>query len=266
MAITTMNQLVAALPGQHRHIFKANATTEGVGTWHSLWLTAGQPGAGTTPAAGDGAIPTNATSGSIPLVNPGGGNNLYLGRFVASTSTIGTLILYDRLWHNSGFVGNSIAAQAIATPPVLTRPDALGEDVELWGEVYTAMGATASVFTATYTDSTGGGPKSATYSMPANALAVGQMFPFLLAAGDTGVRTVSQVQLSISTGTAGDFGLVLLRRVGELPCSIVNAAVFMDAFSLGMPQLYSGACLALMVLCTAAASGQWQGAVEFIQG
>jgi len=136
----------------------------------------------------------------------------------------------------------------------------------LWGEVYTAMGATASVFTATYTDSTGGGPKSATYSMPANALAVGQMFPFLLAAGDTGVRTVSQVQLSISTGTAGDFGLVLLRRVAEIGCPVINTSVAQDAFSLGMPQLYSGACLALMVLCTEVATGQWQGSVEFIQG
>ena len=266
MAITTMDQLVAALPGQHRHILKASQTGEGAGSWHSLWLATGQPGAGATPAAGDGAIPTNATAGAIPMVNPGGGNKLYLGRFVAGSSSAGTLILFDMLWHNSGFVGNSVAAQTIATPPVLTRPDANGDDVELWGQVYTAMGATASVFTATYVDSGGGIGNLATYSMPANALSVGQVFPFLLADGDTGVRTVSQVQLSISTGTAGNFGLILLRRLAEIPCSSANIMGAMDTFALGMPEIYADACLTMMFLCTAAATGSCQGAVDMIEG
>jgi hypothetical protein len=261
-----MDKLVAALPGQHRHLFKASQTAEGAGTWHSLWKAAGSPGAGSTPPAGNGQTPTRLTAGAITLVNPSGANKLYLARFSAAGATAGTVILYDRLWHNSGFSGNITTAQTIATPPTLTRPDADGADVELWGEVYTAMGATASVFTATYTNQDGVAGRAATYSMPANALSVGQMFPFLLQAGDTGVRTVSQVQLSAATGTAGDFGLVLLRRLAEVPITVVNVLADRDAFALGMPEVFPDACLALQVLCTGTVTGNIMAAVEFIEG
>jgi hypothetical protein len=261
-----MDKLVAALPGQHRHLFKASQAAEGAGTWHSLWKAAGSPGAGSTPTAGNGQTPTRLTAGAITLVNPSGANKLYLARFSAAGATAGTVILYDRLWHNSGFSGNITTAQTIATPPTLTRPDADGADVELWGEVYTAMGATASVFTATYTNQDGVAGRSATYSMPANALSVGQMFPFLLQAGDTGVRTVSQVQLSAATGTAGDFGLVLLRRLAEVPITAVNVLADRDAFALGMPEVFPDACLALQVLCTGTITGNIMAAVEFIEG
>lgn len=266
MAIDTMDKLVAALPGQHRHLFKASQTAEGAGTWHSLWRAAGNPGAGSTPPSGNGQVPTRLTAGAITLVNPSGANKLYLARFSVAGSTAGTVILYDRLWHNSGFSGNITAAQTIATPPTLTRPDANGDDVELWGEVYTAMGATASVFTATYTNQDGIAGRSATYSMPANALSAGQMFPFLLQAGDTGVRTVSQVQLSAATGTAGDFGLVLLRRLAEVPITYVNVLADRDAFALGMPEIFPDACLALQVFCTTTVTGSVMAAVEFIEG
>ena len=266
MAIDTMDKLIAAMPGQHRHLFKASQTSEGAGTWHSLWKAAGSPGAGSTPPTGNGQVPTRLTAGAITLVNPAGANKLYLARFSVAGATAGTVILYDRLWHNSGFNGNIITAQTVATPPTLTRPDANGADVEIWGEVYTAMGATASVFTVTYTNQDGTTGRSASYSMPANALSVGQLFPFTLQAGDTGVRTVTQVQLSIATGTVGDFGLVLLRRVAEIPMTIVNVLGDRDAFALGMPELYTDAGLALQVLCTTTNTGNVLGAVEFIEG
>jgi hypothetical protein len=211
-------------------------------------------------------VPTRLTPGAITLVNPGGANKLYLARFSCAGSTIGTVILYDRLWHNSGFVGNVITAQTIATPPTLTRPNANGADVEVWGEVYTAMGATASNFTVTYTNQDGITGRSGSYSMPANALTVGQMVPFNLQAGDTGVRTVTQVQLSASTGAAGDFGLVLLRRVAEIPITVVNVLADRDAFALGMPELYSDACLALQVMCSTTGTGNIMSAVAFIEG
>lgn len=266
MAINTMDRLVAALPGQHRHLFKVAQTARGAGAWHSLWRAAGSPGAGAIPPAGDGEIPTRLTPGAIALVNPAAGNKLYLGRFTVAGPTAGTLILYDRLWVNSGFNANITSAQTIATPPVLTRPDALGEDVELWGEVFTALGATASVFTATYTNQGGVAGRQATYSKPGVTPVVGEMFPFALQAGDTGVRTVAQVQLSVGTGAAGDFGLLLLRRVAEIPMTQVNVLADRDAFALGMPEIFADACLALQVLCTTTTTGALQAAVSLIEG
>jgi hypothetical protein len=92
------------------------------------------------------------------------------------------------------------------------------------------------------------------------------MFPFTLQAGDTGVRTVSQVQLSAATGTAGDFGLVLLRRLAEVPITAVNVLADRDAFALGMPEIFPDACLTLQVLCTTTSTGNIMAAVEFIEG
>jgi hypothetical protein len=92
------------------------------------------------------------------------------------------------------------------------------------------------------------------------------MVPFLLASGDSGVRSVQSVQLSISTGTAGNFGLTLLRRIAEIPINVTNMAQVHDAFALGMPRIYDSACLAMMVMCSTTNTGVMQGAVSLVQG
>lgn len=247
MAITTMDALVDALAtAELGRLNKRSVSTEGATTYHSLWKVAGLPGAGATPASGNGAVPTSATAGAIPFTNPAGGDKKYLLMAAMASSLAQTFIIYDRLWHNSGFVTNSVANQDIGTPPTLTRPDANGADVELWGEVYAAPGATGATWTVTYVDQDGNTGNSATYTHPANAETVGQMFPFNLAAGDTGVRSVSRFVCSISSGTAGDIGLVLLRRVAEISIPVAGSGRVKDAFQLGMPEIYADACLAVM--------------------
>jgi hypothetical protein len=255
-SIDTLDDLAAAFGRkQWRRLRKATQTAEGAGTYHSLWKAAGFPAAGATPPTGDGAVPTNATTGAIPLVAPGGSRKLFLGLLSLQGGTAGRFTVYDRLWHNSGFSMNITTLQSIATPPTLTRPDALGAGVELWGEVYTAGGATGSTYTAIYTNQDGTGSRSATYVQPANALSVGQMVPFDLQAGDTGVRTVASLQLSVATGVAGDFGLVLLRPVASLALQTANIEQFRDFFQLGGPKIDTGACLAIQVLCSTTNTG-----------
>jgi hypothetical protein len=89
------------------------------------------------------------------------------------------------------------------------------------------------------------------------------MVPFVLAAGDTGVRALASLQLSISTGTAGDFGLTLLRRVAEIPITLANIPIIMDLFSLGKPKIETDACLAMMIQCTTTTTGQILGSFNF---
>lgn len=267
MAITSLDQLAANLPGQHRHILKASVTTEGAGTWHSLFRVAGQPAAGSTPpafSAGTGYVPTSATAGAIPFTNPSGGNAAFLAKFMATLSAAGIAILYDRLWHCSGLVTNSITAQNITTPGSLTRPNANGDDVELWGEVYTAPGATGATWTVSYTNQDGTSGRTATYTHPANAETVGQMLPFTLQAGDTGVRSVQSFTCSVSSGTAGSIGLTLLRRLAEIPVPVANTGGVLDGFALGLPQVYNDACLCVMLLCSGTTSGVFQGSVAIV--
>ena len=263
-ALTTVNAVVAALPGQRISVNKPSQTSEGAGTWHSLWKVGGQPAAGASPAAiaAGGAIPTRATVGALPIANAATAP-LNLLKAVMSGTVAGSLIVYDRLYAVSGFSGAVATLQSITTPPTINRPNGNGDDVEIWGEVYTAMGATAATFTALYTDQGGTTGQAATYVMPANALTVGQMVPFALAAGDTGVRALASLQLSISTGTAGDFGLTLLRRIAEIPLNIPNVPIIADLFGLGKPQIEVDACLALMVQCTTTTTGQFLGSFNF---
>lgn len=272
MAITTLDGAIAGMrPPQSFH--KASATAEGAGTFHSLFLTAGLPGAGSTPpaySAGSGYTCSRTTTGAIPYTNPTGGALSYLARIAASGATAGTLILYDRLWTCSGFVTNSTSLQSITTPGSIPARDRNastdGDGVELWGEVYTAPGTTTATWTATYTDSAGNTGQTSTYTHPANAESVGQMLYFPLAAGDVGVRAPEAFQCSVSSGSAGNVGFTLLRRIAELPISQVNVAAFVDLVSAGMPQIYDDSCLALMVHCSATNTGIFLGNLVYTQG
>jgi hypothetical protein len=272
MAITTLDTLIAGFKPP-MSFWKASQTAEGAGTWHSLWKAAGNPTAGATPAAysaGSGYTPDESTQGALPFTDPVSGNS-YLTKFAATGASICTLILYDRVWHCSGFATNSVATQSITTPGTMaTGRDAngatLGAGVELWGEVYTAPGATGATWTVSYTNQAGTAAQSATYTHPANAESVGQMFPFTLASGDTGVRAVASLTCSISSGTAGDIGITLLRRVAEIPITLINSGILVDGLAMGLPRLYDSSCLALMVSCSGISTGLLSGSYGYAQG
>ena len=92
------------------------------------------------------------------------------------------------------------------------------------------------------------------------------MFQFFPVAGAKGCKSISQIQLSATTGTAGNFGLVMVRRIAEIPMSFGNVATVSDAFSLGLPDIYPSAAISFMVGCTATNTGNIMGAIDFIEG
>lgn len=273
MTISSLDQLVTALSaGQSRTTFqKASATAEGAGTWHSLWKVAGRPAAGATPpaaGAGSGYVPDKTTTGALRnFSNPSNPLLSYLASATVVGATVGTLIVYDRLWACSGFGTVSTSEQSVTTPGSLTRPDANGDGVEAWGEVYTAPGATTATWTLKYKNTGGAASgRTATYTHPANAETVGQMFPFILTNGDTGISEVTSFTASVSSGTAGDIGITLLRRLAEIPITAANVGAIVNAFDMGLPQVYDDACLAFMVQCSTTSTGILQGSIGFVQG
>jgi hypothetical protein len=271
MAITTLDGLIAGFQAP-RGFWKASQTAEGAGTWHSLWKAAGNPTTAATPpayTAGSGYTTDETTQGALPFTDPVSGAS-YLARLAATGGTIGTLILYDRLWQCSGLLTNTVAEQNVTTPGTIPARDAngatAGAGVELWGEIYTAPGATGATWTVSYTNSSAASGRSATYAHPANAESVGQMFPYTLQAGDVGVSAVKSLTCSISSGTAGDVGLTLLRRIAEIPISLANAGAMVDALSIGMPRLFDSSCLAMMVHCSTTSTGLISGSYAVAQG
>lgn len=260
-----MNGLVAALSAsQIVPYYKAAAITKGAGYYHSFWRIAGAPTSGGLPTSGSGAAPTSATDGAMPLVNAGEGNQLYVGRMSLNSGTTGTFMIYDRLVHTSGLVGNTTSEQTVNST-ALTRYTT-GAGVQIWLEWYTTTGTGTPTATVSYTNQAGTAGRSTVSPAWVANMAVGQMLPVPLAAGDTGVRSVQTVTLSGATSLAGDFGIVLLKPLFDIPIITANAGVYQDAFACGMPQVANSACLSLMMLASTASMLPIAGQLNIIEG
>jgi hypothetical protein len=60
--------------------------------------------------------------------------------------------------------------------------------------------------------------------------------------------------------------MVLLRRIAEVPLTTANLGATLDAFALGMPQIYDSSNLSFMIQCSATTALTVQGALSIIQG
>ena len=264
MGFATLDALLAAMPGQHRHLYKASLASQVAGGFASLWKAAGNPTAGANPGSTTPTIPTKDTVGAIPLINPAYGHHNYLAKLHLAGGNAGILILYDRLWHCSGFSANITDEQYMGATVEINRPDGIGLDVEIWLEVYTAIGATVATVTANYFDYWYGNLAATTITTA--SAAAGRMFPFSLASSSIsgGPIRVDSIQLSAATGAVGDIGITLLRRIAEIPIPAANQGQSLDVFALGMPQIFTDACLALMAQTSTTSSGIVSGALEIV--
>jgi hypothetical protein len=80
------------------------------------------------------------------------------------------------------------------------------------------------------------------------------------------VQIVRRYFWSATTGTTGNFGITLLRRLAEIPLSTINVGYSMDFAELGLPTVYNNACVCMMVMCTTTNTGILQGSMRFVQG
>lgn len=262
MAILTMDQLTAAMERRSEFdILKSTVTTYGVGAAHSLWQVPGTPGPGATPASGAGTIPTSASAGSLKYTAPAGGRTNYLARLNVSNDAQGRFSIGDRLWGNSGlsFVGG---AQAFVSTP-LARSVTRGGLLYL--EVYTGAATGAGSVTATYTNQDGTGSRTATFTIPGDAV-TGQLIAAELQSGDTSVRSVEGIASTTGLLAAGDFGLTLFNRIASAGMLLGNPAD-RNAIDLGLPPIEAGACLtAILSACSGVASGTLTADGLIVQG
>lgn len=270
MTLTTLDQLIEELPGQTLKFFKRDYDvhdSSAAQTFYSMWTLGGWPVAGSTPASGSGAVPTDATAGALPFTNPSGGELSYLARLAVSQSSgLGgaLLVLYDRLVHTSGLSGATTGAQTVNTTAI-TRPSAAGDDVAAFVEIYSQIGGTSRALTVTYTNTTPTGSRTGTCNIGGtNNRDAGTMIPINLAAGDTGVKSVQSVSIATTTGAAGDFGITLLRRIATVSLQWRRSPV-LDAWHLGLPRIYDDACLAFMVATDGSAQLAFHGEMQLVQ-
>lgn len=267
MAITTVDGIVAGATAPTA-ILKVGGTMEAVGVPHSHFYSTGLPGAAAAPSPGLAGTALTSYAGQIPFTNPGAGNT-YLSRFAAAASVTCTLLLCDRLWHNSGFTITTTTAQTVNSVTWPARDSAgatngLGVLVGIEASAAIGGGAVANT-TLQYTDSDGNAGATGTMtSWPATA-AAGTFVPFQLAAGDLGVRSVQSLTLG-TTYTSGTIHLVAYRILARVGCMIANVEAAVDAITSGFPRLYDNTVPFIIQIPTATTATTINATFSVTQG
>lgn len=228
----------------------------------SLWQYNGQPSGGVVPTIG--MVPDNTTVGGLLQNNPGVGKQKWLLGMTASCLNAGTLLMYDRLAHNGGLSGTVITAQSVNLS-INRNTTGIGNQIQ--AEVYAGIGTTSRNITATYVNENDETKTTLVTTIGAIGFnETGRVITLPLASGDKGVKSVTSIQLSASTGTAGNFGINIVNPVAIMPLSIVGVGSVRDFIS-GLPSIpliENGACLYFTWLASTTAPPQVYCSLHFV--
>jgi hypothetical protein len=189
MAITTRDQLIAAMAaGTNGQFFKVSSTTVAGRAW-ALFRNNGYPVASGTPSTSGSAL-DRTTTGALNIPAPS--NVTYL--LNSSYVNVGQnqIIVCDRLVETGGLSSTTTTAQTVNSTTLPSRASS-GVGVQIWAEVYSNLGATPSAtVTASYTNTSSVSGRTATLvgGFPAS-LTANTTLQLTLQAGDTGVLSVN---------------------------------------------------------------------------
>ena len=278
MTIETLDGLWNALANNASRIVvdKASLSNAVANTVYSLWRATGQPGQGAIPTTP--AICDKTLTGSMQWPNQTDPIKSYLG-WVAlqNASSAVTIEIHDRVAHRGGLVLNVTTSQTVdldldsggLNPSAERIGDANFSDIVWWLEVYTDGGATASNATVnvTYNNGTSG---NLTVFAVGGTLRAGRMIPLngLIPAADSGkyIRDINTVQLSASTGTAGNFGFTATRQRGMAPLNVANRPDVFDWAALGASEIVNDSCLFFVQNCVTTTTGTLRGNIKLAHG
>ena len=279
MTIDTRDKLINSLGNNTSRLIldKANLANQTAGVYCSMWRATGQPGQGAIPTTA--ATVNNDTLGTVNFTQQTSPATSYLGYLELATSNAAmTLEIHDRLAHRGGLVGNVATAQTVGldlstllgTDNLTARiGDADYSDVSWWLEWYTDTGATVATATVNVTYNNGTTGNLTGLSLAATRRA-GNMYNLngLVPAAQSGlfIRHVNTVTLSVSTGTAGNFGVTATRLRGTLGAPIANMKFTADWAQLGFPEIANGAGLFPVMLTSTTSSGAVRGGGKIIHG
>ncbi len=286
MTISGMDGLVNAMGNNSSRIIlnKASVTNTAAGAYYSLWRATGQPGQGAIPTAA--AVCSNSLIGSFQFTQQTSPATSYLGQFEAiSVNASVTVEIQDRLMHvaqNSSaanLVGNTTAAQTLSGMDLSTNlstsnlaariGDSNYSDVQWWMEWYTDTGATASNATVnvTFNDGTTGNLTAFAVGGTVRATRLLPLNPYIQAANSGKyIRGINSVQLSASTGTAGQFGFTATRYRGAVYCPTANGRFIATWADVGMPEIHNSSCLFAAIMANATSSGIINGTGKILHG
>jgi hypothetical protein len=142
-------------------------------------------------------------------------------------------------------------------------------DVQTWLEVYGDGGATASNATinVTFNDDTSGNLSTLAVG---GTVRVGNRFSVdalrTTAQQGKNIKAINSVQLSASTGTAGNFGFTFTRPRIYVPMDLANKTNKMTWAETELTLVPNGSCLEFMILNSTTTSGTLRGGGKIIHG
>ena len=267
MAITSLDLAIAGERPLEAYS-KALSGTLVAGRPFSPFYLAGVPGAAVAPTPGLSGEALTAYAGQIPVPAASGNTHLSFAQFVSSAQA-GTLLICDRLWHNSGFTITVATAQtvnSVAWPARDKAGSTNGAGVYLGVEISAATGAGTPTITASYTNSAGTSGRSGVNSVATVATsAAGTFYPIGLQAGDIGVRSVQSLTLS-ATWTSGTMHLVAYRPIAALSLSAGGVPSSINAITGNLPRLYDNTVPFLIYIPQTTTTTMLTGSLKFTQG
>lgn len=265
MTITTRDGLIAAqCAAQRVRMIKTSSRTSVALIPFSVFDLPGDPGAGvaagTSTAAG--VVPTDATVG-CPVINAFGGSKGYISRFELSSPVACRVALYDLLWKGGAYSFN--AAQTLAAQPSYSSRVPGGTDykgTELWSECVGAFTGLQSL-RIRYLDE-GGAAGDTGVIATGVAPTAGRMFRMPLAAGDSGVSQITNVDGSVAT--VGTHNVLVMRKLAEARIRVANDQIVQGFDLVGLPEVYTDSALFLVVYADSTATSTPEAVIDIVNG
>lgn len=269
MAIDTLDKLVAGLASrQTLMIYKGSISTQSAGGFTSLWRATGNPGRGEIPGA---AATCNKTlTGSWNFTNPVSGNSYLAGLNIVGAASH-NLIIYDRLQHMGGLNGTTTTAQTVGISIPANRNAAYTDpDLQWFCEIYTDIGTSGQTATVTYVDES---DASQTFTFTLGGTSPlnqdSRLFPLNSATTNLGatkkIKSITSVQHA-STGTAGNYGFTVAKRLASVNMGLINLGASYDFAGLKLPKVPDDACIWFAILASNATTGIMTGDLTMVQG
>lgn len=279
MTITTGDQLLNALANNSSRIVvdKASIANQTIGRLCSMWRATGQPAQAAIPTTA--AVPTRTTPGAISFDNQTAPATSYLAwlSLVGSNAAQGVEV-HDRIAHLGGLSGvttsQTVTGLDLATlaPPAARLGAANYSDVQWFLEVYQDLGVTAATITinVTYGDTSSGNLTAFSIGGAGPLARAGNMFPLTpqIAVADQGkfIQRINSLTLSVSTGTAGNFGFTCTRQRTAVPILLANKPETFSWPLLGLPEVPNDSCLQFVVVPSTTSTGTLRGQGKIAHG
>jgi hypothetical protein len=204
----------------------------------------------------------NSQQAITSYLDTGGRLTLLAARLNASLLSGCAIIVIDLLNISGGY--NATTIFHTVSTPALTR-HTNGEGVMAAAIIYQVVGTTATIIQPTYTDAASNSRTASqtTFGGTANREG-GSVIPIPQAAGlsaDTtrGFLSVESVTLGASTGTAGNFGVMMYKPLAMFSMDSTTGVAPLDAVSTGgiigsLAEIHPDACLTLLAVSNVAQS------------